>query len=80
MTNVHVYIDEHFDGTVARLVELCRLPTVSAQDKIACELLTRAYASLLTGIRPDSQRLWHSSTVPMRTLKPLLTPKQGARR
>src|SRR5688572_24268666 len=32
MTDVHEYIDEHFDTGLTRLVELCRLPTVSAQD------------------------------------------------
>jgi virulence factor Mce-like protein len=52
-------------------------PTVSAQDKIACELITRAYASLLTGVAPNSSRLMPGSTVPMKTLKPLLTPKRG---
>ena len=52
-------------------------PTVRAQDKIACELLTRAYASLLTGLAPNSPRLMRGSTVPMKVLKPLLTPKRG---
>jgi virulence factor Mce-like protein len=55
-------------------------PTVSAQDKIACELLTRAYASLLTGVAPDSPRLMPGSTVKMKILKPLLTPKRGGGR
>jgi virulence factor Mce-like protein len=52
-------------------------PTVRAQDKIACELLTRAFASLLTGLAPNSPRLMRGSTVPMKVLKPLLTPKRG---
>jgi ABC-type transporter Mla subunit MlaD len=55
-------------------------PTVSTQDKIACELLTRAYAALLTGLPPDSKRLGAKSVVPMNILKPLLTPTKGARR
>lgn len=32
MTSVASYIDGHFDETVRRLIELCRYPTVSAQD------------------------------------------------
>jgi ABC-type transporter Mla subunit MlaD len=52
-------------------------PTVKAQDKIACELVTRAFASLVTGVAPNSSRLMSGSTVPMKVLKPLLTPKRG---
>jgi virulence factor Mce-like protein len=52
-------------------------PTVAAQDKIACELITRAFTSLVTGVAPNSSRLMPGSTVPMKVLKPLLTPKRG---
>ncbi len=33
MIGVERYIDDHFDETVERLVELCRLPSVSAHDR-----------------------------------------------
>jgi virulence factor Mce-like protein len=57
-------------------------PDVPVQDKIACELVTRAYVSLITGVPPDSPRLVKESKplVSMKVLKPLLTPKPGGRR
>jgi virulence factor Mce-like protein len=55
-------------------------PTVSAQDKIACELLTRAFTALISGRAPNSTKLMPGSTVPMKILKPLLTPLRGRRR
>lgn len=55
-------------------------PTVPAQNKIACELLTRAFASLISGVPPDSPRLMKGSSIPMKVLQPLLTPKPGGRR
>jgi hypothetical protein len=71
------------EGTISSAAP-CRTfltdPTVSTQDKIACELLTRAYASLISGLPPDSKRLVPGSSVPMKVLKPLLTPTKGARR
>lgn len=55
-------------------------PTVPAERKIACELLTRAFASLITGRAPDSPQLMKGSTVPMSKLKPLLTVKPRSKR
>jgi ABC-type transporter Mla subunit MlaD len=55
-------------------------PTVPAEKKIACELLTRSFASLITGVPPSSPRLMKGSSVPMSKLKPLLTVKPRSRR
>ena len=49
MQEIFRYIDEHLNESIAALVELCRLPTVSAQNS-AIEETAEHVAGLLEGL------------------------------